>query len=310
MKKILLSLALLASSVVSANQNVQVTGSGYDLNSAKEDALQRALMKACKSAVVSDQEFRNRSTARTKVVVYNGCLVKNFTVDDETSVGNIVKVTITAEVTPNHLPDRIINKHQDWFFYDFNQHKDRVAQLKMRMANARSLIDEVFLDYPTSAFSLERSDYFINYEEDAGYINVSFKIFWNKNFVRALEDTFDILKDQKGSIWNDDMPSVQIKRNYVFNSFKITEQVHLLLSNNGPNIRVRVIDTDGREVVNTCYNLRNKINLYDLNTVNKVIINANGSDKGRLQIKIPENTPDHSELQMDVVPQSFCKSFI
>ena len=312
MKFVLPTLILLASSVAAASQHVTSVGAGYSLEEARTDAIEKALMKACKSAVVVDKTFRDYRSERNKLVIYNGCLVKNYVVEDESVDGTLAKVKIKAEVIQNRLPDRIMNNYNEWFFYDFGQHKDRVVQLRTKRKNAKNLVSEIFLDFPYSAFTLQRSQYNITYEGDNSFLNVGFEISWNQNFIHALEDTFDILKDRSSSQWRPAKHNIGISRNYVnvgygFDDFYITEHVHLLLSNNRPTIRLRIIDRQGVEQVSTCYNLRRWYNLYDLTTLYWVKINAFGVDSDYIKVPIPDTIDESSEVSMDVVPQSFCK---
>ena len=315
MKKVLPILILLASSVTVAGQQITSTGTGYNLEEARTDAIEKALMKACNSAVVSDKTFRNYKSERNKLVIYNGCLVKNYTVLDEVENGSLIKVTIKAEVIPNRLPDRIINNHSEWFFYDFNQHKDRVVQLRAQRRNAKNLVNEIFLDFPYSAFRLERSPYNIVYNGDKSFLNVNFQITWNKNYINALEDTFEILQDRKSTNWRQAPYNIKISRNYVstlygFDHFYIKEQVHVLLANNRPVIRLRILDRQGNEQVNVCYQLRHWDNLYSLTTLNHVVFNAFGMDSDKITVPVPDNVDDTSEISMDVVTQSFCKQYV
>lgn len=314
MKKIVSIGMLLASSLVIAGQQVQVTGSGYNLEEARTDALEKALLKACKSAVVSNKVFRNHETERNKVVVYNGCLVKNYVVITE-DFDTLARVTIKADVIQNHLPDRILSNSNEWFFYDFSNHKNRTAQLRMRMSNAKSLLKEVFLDYPYSAFNLERNDPYITYYGDQGYLNIDFRIYWNENFVSALNDVFDILQDSKSSQYKPAVENIMIGRPYVsnyygFSNHFITNYTFDLLSQSRPTIRVKILDNNGNETINVCYQLRRWYNLYDLNTMHWIKINSGGSDGDRISIPIPEDINENSEIEMDVVTQGFCKQYV
>lgn len=315
MKKLVSIGMLLASSMVAAGQQVQVTGTGYNLEEAKADAIQKALMKSCKSAVVSDKVFRNYKQEHSKVVIYNGCLVKNYTVDNESQDQGLARITITAEVIQNRLPDRILKNSDQWFFYDFGQHKDRTSQLRIKRNNAKALVNEIFLDFPYSAFNLERTEPHISYEGEQSYLNVNFKIYWNKNFINALDDTFDILQDTRSNFLRHAPQNIKIIRRsvttyYGFNHHYITEQVHMLLSNNRPQIRVRILDGNGVEQLNVCYQLRHWGNLYDLNQLYWVNINAAGTDKDNIKIPIPDELSESSEITMDVVTMAFCKDFV
>lgn len=308
--KVRLSLALLlVSSVAVANQQVEVTGTGSSVPDAREDAIQLALMKACKSAVVSNKEFRNRTSQRSKVLVYNGCLVKNYTILDEWTEDNLIKVSIKAEVIKNHLPDRIIGQNPDWFFYDFNQHNDRVAQLKTRMTNAKGLVNEIFFDYPQSAFYLERTDYTIDYTNARGYLNVSYRLLWNPNFINALEDTFDVLKDKSKSAWDSNEHTIQIRRKYVFTTFNIPSQTFITMSQRRPHIRIRIIDSSEVTHFDVCYQPRQWYNMWEMSN-NTLIFRTKGIDRGDISVRIPDNLPNDAEVTMDVVPDSFCKQFL
>jgi len=301
--------------MVAAGQQVTSTGTGYNLEEARTDAIEKALMKACKSAVVSNKTFRDYKSERNKLVIYNGCLVKNYTVLDEVENGTLVKVTIKAEVIPNRLPDRIMNNHAEWFFYDFGQHKDRMVQFRAQRKNAKNLVNEIFLDFPYSAFRVERSPYNIVYKGENSYLNVGFQISWNKNFIHALEDTFEILQDRKSTNWSQAPFNIKFTRNYVstmfgFQDYYIKDQVHNLLQNNRPTIRIRIINSQGQEQVNTCYQLRRWYNLYSLTTLNYVIINAYGVDGDNIYIPLPDNVDETSEISIDVVTESFCKQYV
>lgn len=315
MKKLVSIGMLLASSFAAAGQQVQVTGIGSNAEEAQNDALHKALMRVCKSAVVSDREFRDRATERSKIVIYNGCLVKNYVVDNEESDERFVRMTITAEVIKNNLPDRIINNRDEWFFYDFGKHKDRTNQLRYKRKTTKSFVNEIFIDFPYSAFNLQRSNYYITYQGDRGFLNVTFNVSWNQNYINALNDTFDILQDTESTFMNPARENIRIKRNYVtktygFNDAYITDHVHNIMANNRPVIRLRIMDKFGNEQLNVCYQLRHWTNLYDLNTMYYLNILASGSDGDKLSIPIPDNIDDTSELSMDVVTHSFCKDYI
>jgi hypothetical protein len=306
--KQLSALALLISSVAVANQSATVTGTGTDPSEAKRDALHQASMRFCPSAVVNDREYRNEAMSRNNLTVYNGCIVKNYKVLNEQGSGKYYSVTINAEVVPNNLPSRIINQHPEWFYYDLSQHNDTVAQLVFKQENAISLIDEVFYDFPKNAFTLVQTPYKITYEGTQGYLNVDFKIYWNQNFLNALDDTFDIIKDKSGSIWKSEGYPIIVKRKYVFNNYLLPNQVRDHLENKRPVIRLRVLDDYNNEYVNICYQLRYWHNLY--NTLqHDLTFNPGGQDQDPIKIALPKGVPYNAKFNMDVVPVSFCKAF-
>lgn len=307
MKKFVSMMALLASSLAFASQQVTVTGTGHDLESAREDALQKAVMNACKSAVLSNRESRNREMTRNKVVVYNGCLVKNYTVADEEESGNSAKITINAEVVENHLPDRIVNDKTEYFFYDFNQHSDKVKQVQLKLRNAKKFVNEIFLDYPTSAYNLEKSDYQIDFDENKSYLKISYELTWNKNFINSIEDTFNILKDSDASFWDTGSPhSIEIRRKYVFHTMSIPEQTFKLLSDRRPYIRIKLTDSHNVEWLNVCQMAVPWYELYDVQN-NNLIFKVKGKSSADLDIELPNNIPDDVELSMDTVDISFCQ---
>lgn len=309
MKSVIPLLMILASGITTASQTVTVTGIGENITEARNDALQKAVMNHCKSAVVSDKIFRNREKVRDKVVIYNGCLVKNYTVDDENTTLGKSSITITAEVVQNHLPDRIINKPSDWFFYDMSKSNNDKRQISARIKNAKELINEIFIDYPSSAFVLERSDYVIDYAEDKSYLTTSFTMTWNKNFILALEDTADILKEKKGQ-WAGTTGIIQVKRRYLFTNMSIPNHVREIVFTNRPAVRLRILDSSEHEYINNCYQLREPYLLYDAFTFDSIKFNVNGSITGSIDLRLPDNLPDDIEIIMDVVPVSFCKVFL
>lgn len=310
---------LLASSMVTAGQQVQVTGTGYTLEEARTDAIQRALMKACKSAVVSDKVFRNYETERNKVIIYNGCLVKNFTVLD-TEVDSLTKVTIKAEVIQNNLPDRIIKNSDEWFFYDFGQVKNRTAQLRMRMSNAKNLIKEVFLDYPFSAYNLEYKDPYITYQDNGvGRFNLDYVLSWNINFINAMASTFEILQDRPSSKFRPSSFNMSIERswvasNYGFENKILYEEIYKSIFHNPPVIRVRLLNNKGVEVVKQCFNTDKWYGLYDssMDHANHsggpfwIKFFSNNTLEGTLSFDLPNNVPEDAEINIDVVNNSFC----
>lgn len=316
MKKLVSIGMLLASSMVAAGQQVQVTGTGYNLTEARNDAIQKALMKACKSAVVSDKVFRNYEGERNKVVIYNGCLVKNYIVLDET-VDSLTRVTIKAEVVKNNLPDRIIKNSDEWLFYDFGQSKNRTAQLRMRMANAKSLINEIFLDYPYSAYNLEYKEPYTTYNfEGISRFNLDYTLRWNPNFINALDSTFDILQDRRSSKFRPSKYNMSIQRswissNYGFENVFYWNEIIKAVTYRPPVIRVRLHDIKGKELLQQCFVTDKWYALYDLSMDHSVGAHwlnffPNNFISGTLSFNLPESVPENAEVTIDIVDNSFC----
>ena len=316
MKKLVSIGMLLTSSMVAAGQQVQVTGTGYDLAEARNDAIQKALMKACKSAVVSDKVFRNYESERNKVVIYNGCLVKNYIVLDET-VDSLTRVTIKAEVVQNNLPDRIIKNSDEWLFYDFSQSKERSAQLRLRMANAKSLISEIFLDYPNSAFNLEYTEPYTTYNYNGvSRFNLDYTLRWNPNFINALDSTFDILQDRRSSKFRPSKFNMSIQRswvstNYGFENLFFYNEIVKAVTYNAPVIRIILTNTDGKQVLKQCFPTEKSYGLFELQMDHSVGAHwlnfyPNNNIAGTLSFDLPESVSESAEVTIDVVNDSFC----
>jgi len=319
MKRLVSIGMLLASSMVAAGQQVQVTGTGYNLEEARTDAIQKALMKACKSAVVSDKVVRNFEPVQNKVIIYNGCLVKDFTVL-RTEVDTLTKVTIKAEVIQNNLPDRIIKKSDEWFFYDFDQYNNRTAQLRIRLENAINLIKEVFLDYPIRAYNLEHKDPYITYQYNGvGTFNVDVVISWNLNFINSMASTFEILQDRSSSKWVPSSYNMRIERSWKASSYgfenKILQQeIYKSIFYNQPVIRIRLLNNKGVEVVKQCFNLKKLYWLYNHSmdgadyTGGPFWINffSENALESKLSFDLPSQLPKDVEMNIDIVNNSFC----
>lgn len=308
--KQLSALALLVSSVAVANQSVTVTGTGNSIDEARRDAMHQASMRHCTTAIVNDREYRNEERSRNNLTAYSGCLVRDYTVVGQEQVAGTYTVTINADVVHSNLPSRIINNHPDTYFYDLMAHNDNVSQIRNRFKNGINLIDEVFYDFPGKAFNLQRSEYKISYEGNNSYLSVNWRATWNKNYVLALEEMLDILKDKPGSIWGSEGKIIKINKQYVFTDSAFPNRISGYLAM-APVTRLRVLDSNDREYVNVCQQWRLWFNVYDI-LGNNFAFNPRGYVEDPIKVMLPNNLPDDIKVEIDVVRNdySFCRAFI
>lgn len=299
------ALALLVSSVAVANQNVTATGTGNSFDEARRDAMHQASMRHCTTAIVNDREYRNEEMTRNNLTAYNGCLVRNYTVVSQDENGGTFSVTINAEVGNSNLPSRIINNHPNTYFYDLVAHNDNVSQMRTRYKNGINLIDEVFYDFTNNAFSLYRNDYKIYYKAGESAFTVNYRVTWNKKFVAALEETLDLLKDKGGQA-----QTIRVNKGYTFADNAFPNQIMKYLAM-PPVTRLRIMDSDGNEMINVCQQWRFWYNMYDT-LGNNFNFNTSGHIDNTFNFIIPVDLPDNIEVKMDVVPNhhSFCKELI
>lgn len=303
-------MALLASSITIASQQVTVTGTGSDLDSARQDALRQATMRSCSTAVVNDREFRNRELTRNNLTAYTGCLVRDYTIVNQQQDIDGYAVTVNATISHSDLPARILNNYPNSYFIDLVSYKDTLSQVRKRYQNGKTLIDEVFYDFPNQAFAVQQTPYKISYEGNSSYINVTYRVVWNQKYIAALEELLDLLKDKPYSIWNNNGTVLKINKGYVFNDAIFPNHIARYLAM-PPVTRMRILDNAGNEYMNVCSQWRFWYNMYDTLGNNFNFIPW-GKVQDSIKVEIPNDLPDNIQIKMDVVPNdySFCHAFI
>lgn len=312
MKKSVAALMLLASSIATASQHIQSTGSGSSMNEAKTDAIEKAMMRACRSAIVSDKNFVDRTTVRSEISLYNGCIVKNYKVLNTETSGNYYAITIDAEMASSNIPGRIFNNHPDWFYFNLDQHNERLDQIKVKNSHAYAFIDEVFYDYPFKAFNLQHSNFAVSYEGVNSFINVTFRINWNQNYLKAIAEMLDIVSDGKAGFFNSnpDIFKISLGQNYAFNHYSLYNRITDHLVGNRPVVRMRITSHDERfEYLNFCRPLDVWVRLFDPYNHNLTVFFPNAYLQDTIKMPLPDNVPNDAKIQLDVVPRSFCKEF-
>lgn len=205
MKKLLLSVPLLAINFAVASQPILVTGLGENKTLAKENAIVNATETYCGMAVVSDRKFKDRKTVRNDVVTSSSCFVQNTKLIKEETIGTNVKVTL--EVTLQNLPisERILSENNQYSNPEGYNWKTQIESYKSTLADRDRLLSQILTDFPYYAFNIKQKDAFIHFDDRVSYFVVPYIVNWNPNYVRALEHTFKLVsKEVRGNKKIDD----------------------------------------------------------------------------------------------------------
>ena len=313
MRKVATAILLSLASMAVDATTVTVHGYGVDREAAKKDAFRTAIENVCGTVVLSDREhFRNRTT-HDKVISYSSCRVERYSILEEVHNGLKVRVTLSD----NRLSDRLYSKSNTRNQFDSDKVKAQLDTIKTEQNDGDRLIDEVFRDYPYRAFNLHKTkEPYITIDERRNVLlMVPYDIRWNYNFITALNNMFSMMETPHGRgvinvmAKNPDALVLGHHDKYFIDDLYRLDYLKSKFSHNEMRLKIRARDTQGKNVLNICYNPEYKAGgiFYSAGINGKLTIFGNDTNQGTLRIKLTFPAEVIYDIYVDVVAERDCK---
>ena len=323
MKKLLLSLPLLAINLTVASQPVLVTGIGENKELAKENAIVQATETYCGLAVVSDKKFKDRKTVRNDVVTSSSCLIQSTKLVKEEIIGDSVKVTL--EVTLQNLPisERILSTNNQYTSPETYNWKTQIDSYNSTLDDRDRLLRQVLADFPYNAFNIKQKDAFIYFDNRMSYFVVPYIINWNPNYVKALQHTFKLVAKEVGSRKKLDYGyPIEFSYEYSFKDKKyyVSDYKHFEIIKTNmqkePYVHLTITMTNGKTLTN-CAPIITKNNVqvgdfyhFSQGDYGQITIYQNSEKAFYIDIEKYNIKPDHiNDIELKIVSFADCKNY-
>jgi hypothetical protein len=334
----LIALAVLALSACASNPNniktsapvkeqtqfTQVEGVGSTPELALQDAFKRAIEKVVGDIVVSTNESRNDRLVRKDILTHSAGYVDNYEVIKEVQYTDGWHVHAVVYIKSSRIANRILGGVGST---DTLQ-GDRMATQHSTYLNERNtgdkLVKEVLGSFPKNAFVVTRKDAQFQLRSDrAAVLVVSYNMKWNKNYVKALNETMAVLQDGKNTsiaqqrffIQSIPIGSSWLGRTdaYYFNDAVRANKIREYMSN-GQAVRASVVDDAGRILFASCANTQWMADFKDTYHINQDSHYRTSDEvNDTIQIAFPPNSPHNAllkyanELKLEVVSERQCQ---
>jgi hypothetical protein len=313
MHKAIAALLLLQASLTVNANTVTVYGQGVDRETAKKDAFRTAIEQVCGTEVLSNREHFNGDTTRNNVLTYSSCRVENYEIlEDQGS-----RLKIKVQLTSNRISHRLHSKSNQSTF-NTNALSAQISSLKDEQKRGDNLIDEVFIDYPYRAFNLNKTkDPYLTSDNYRNlYLMVPYDLRWNYNFITSMMDTFNAMGNDRGrghiQIMAKDPRNLLFGHQSVYYMNDLHRLDHIkskFMDQNELRLNVKARDTQGRQVLNVCYNPDYKAGgvFYSIGIDRQLTIFGNDKNIGTMRIKLTFPAEVIYDIYVDVVAARDCK---
>jgi len=320
MKKVATAILLSYSALASGAESLTVYGHGATRQAALEDAFRTVSQNVCGVDVLDDREHFNNKNIHDKTLVYSSCRVKNYRiVKDEIHSNHRVLVNVTVENTSHS--GRLYSHPSNKNVFNSDHVGNQIQSYREEKLKGDELINEVFRDYPHRAFNLDSG--LRPYVTDDPYRNlylvVPYKITWNYNFIRAMEDTFSTIGNKKSGAGYIQVTAKNPK-NFILGStnfYYLNDLARLDLIKDhmsGPNelrLKLNARNTKGNPVLNICYSPEYKQGgiFYSVGIDRQLTIFGNDSNRGEIRVKLTIPAEVIYDISLDVVAEKDCKLY-
>jgi len=334
----LIALAMLALSACASNpssiktsapvkeqtQFTHVVGIGATPELALQDAFKRAIEKVVGDIVVSTNESRNDRLVRNDILTHSAGYVDNYEVASQVQYTDGWHLNVIVHVKSSRIANRILGGVGS----TSTLQGDRMAIQHSTYLNERhtgdKLVKEVFGSFPKNAFVVTRKNAQFQLRSDrAAVLVVSYNMKWNKNYVKAMNETMTVLQDGKNNNNSQQrffIQSVPIGNSwlgrtdaYYFNDTIRATKIREYLSN-GQAVRASVVDDAGRILFASCSNTQWMADFRDTYQINQDSHYRTSDEVNEtIQIAFPPYSPSNvllkyaNELKLEVVSESQCK---
>jgi len=247
MRSLLLLLLLISSPVYA----IVVTGEGFSLEGAKQQAFKKAIEKEVGVIVDSERIVVAKDLISSQVLTYSGGYITSYTLIEHYPIGELQYVKLDVTVASSKLKDFILLQPHEILDFDGSQLKEIISSYKQQAIDADALVDNFLKYYPHEAFLITADEYVVmsdGYRNS--YVEIPYTIEWNNEFLYSLEEISGLVGSRKpilgaSIIVFKDRSSFYLSDRITYNNIKKA-------FDNTEYIRIIVINSINETLLNTC----------------------------------------------------------
>ena len=247
MRSLLLLLLLISSPVYA----IVVTGEGFTLEEAKQQAFKKAVEKEVGVIVDSERIVVNQDLISNQILTYSGGYVTSYTLIEHYPIGELQYVKLDVTVASSKLKDFILLQPHEILDFDGSQFKEIISSYKQQAIDADALVDNFLKYYPHEAFLITADEYVVMTDPYRNsYIEIPYTIQWDYEFLYALEEISGLVGSRDPVL---KVPKIVLKNRSVYYFYdKITFGNINKAFDNTEYIRITVINSINETLLNTC----------------------------------------------------------
>lgn len=182
---------------------ISVIGEGNTVTEAKNDGFQKAIEQEVGVVLVSNQTTRNNKLAKDEILAHSSGYVQDYKIHNTEKVGSTYYITMDVYIKPNAIAERILGASTYESSFDGEKFKEILDSHNNSRNSGYELLNSVLSDYPQSAFVIERQQFGLSDistmvdEYRTPVFIIPYKVKYNYNFLKALNDTMRVVSDKK-----------------------------------------------------------------------------------------------------------------
>lgn len=265
MKRLLLVVCLLLSTLASASDYLTVTGSGKTFEEAKQQAFRKAIEFKVGATVLSDVETQNYQRVKDEIYVYSAGYVDDYKVLSQENYNGLVAVLLSVSVADSKLKNRIIGAGKDSSTFNGEQHVVQVSTYLQEKEQTDRLFQRMLDGYPAKAYTVKQPrPYAITMLDRKPVISVWYELSWNTDYLLSLRETLSTVEDCKNT-WargcdykiytyaKDPKDMFASETKNFFNDRTRNDQLHNTFVYKTPQVITTLYDKYNTKLVNFCY---------------------------------------------------------
>lgn len=306
---------------------VRVTGTGINENAALQAAFAVAVEQETGTLILSERESQNLRLFKNDILSYSSGYVDNFKIISTINNHNSVTVVVDVVVSESKIKSRILGHSKSNKDFDGQKHGAQYNSYLNQRDKSDKLMDQVFENFPDRAFNVSHNSYQIELDSNRNAIvKIPFKFSWNHNFLiavdemlRNIEDVPNFYSDHKGFvivIIRKPGEFIGTQNRYRFNDMSSIKRLNILIENNQPMIRVKMVSRFRTILHESCISPRMFLNsrqdekFYNIRRNDTTLI-GNTDAKGVIHVTIPPRLNSMlnniTAVEMDVVSENKCR---
>jgi len=195
MRSILLLLLALTSSPVYA---IVVTGEGFTLEEAKQQARVLAIETVAGIIIDTERVVSNRELLVNQVLTYSAGYIVKEELLEHYPLGELQFVKLDITVESSKLKNFILSQTEGTSNFDGNSVKLQIESYNKQLTDLDALFDNTLKYHPQQSINTKIIDYQIH-ENGARefYLTVTYQHSWNQDYLKSLEELMNLTDDSE-----------------------------------------------------------------------------------------------------------------
>ena len=197
---LLLSLVLIASISQAAQRVITATGSGANLEAAKQAAFRQAIELEIGVLVLGDRETVNLALVKDEIYAYSAGYVDSYRIVSTAVVGAKTQLIMEVHVSPSKLTNRIWSVGRSANEINGQSLTAQYSTYVNQKAQSDRILNKLLDQYPRRAYQITQGASKFQMDSNrSAVLSIPVIIKWNQDFLNSLDETLTLTQDGTSS---------------------------------------------------------------------------------------------------------------